>query len=257
MEHRQVLYIPALVFCCIVLLCRPAAAETTDNPGERENRIGVMDTLFWGPEIIVEAQRLSPKDELYNRPGFVALIDLEKRKNRMDDVASLLSRAVGVRIKQYGGLGSFATVSIRGSSSSQVQVYMDGVPLNDALTGTANLSDLALGDITRIEIFRGFSPTIFGSSSIGGTINLVSSKGDEWDGVGIVPSVQSRATAGSFDTRRYLVTLKSRCRRAGLHLHGGFMESRGDFDFFDDNATPENPCDDETSARANAKIASA
>ncbi|MCK4236321.1 MAG: TonB-dependent receptor, partial [Candidatus Krumholzibacteria bacterium] len=153
--------------------------------GKRETKAdgpNMLDTLFWGPEIIVEAKRILPDDEIFNRSNFVVLIDLGKRKDRIEDIASILSRTVGVRVKQYGGLGSFATMSIRGSSSNQVQLYMDGVPLNDAYTGTANLADLPLGDVQRIEIFRGFSPTNFGSSAIGGTVNLVTSGNSDREG---------------------------------------------------------------------------
>ncbi len=235
---------------------RPSAAERS-GAAEAENRTGktnsnVADTLFWAPEIIVNAHRVTPQADLFNRSGFVALIDVERHRDRMEDVPMVLSRSVGVRVKQYGGLGSFATVSIRGSSSNQVQIYMDGVPLNDAYTGIADISDLALGNLKRIEVFRGFSPTAYGSSSIGGTINLVTRGAESIDGSTAVPAIEALASAGSFSTRRYMLTLASRMSLARLHGHISHVQSDGSFTFYDDNATGENPLDDETAARVNS-----
>jgi outer membrane cobalamin receptor len=211
----------------------------------------MIDTLFWGPEIIVEADRITPAQLPLRLSGFVALIDLERNAERLEDAASILARTVGVRVKQYGGLGSYATMSIRGSSSTQVQVYLDGVPLTDAYSGVANLADLSLGDIGRIEVYRGFSPTAFGASSIGGTVNLVSRAPEDWTEIGGIPRLEASLSFGSFDTRRFLLTIDTRAGRAGLHLHGGHMRSAGDFSFEDDNATPENPADDIEAVRLN------
>jgi outer membrane cobalamin receptor len=131
----------------------PAAGKRADSsPATRE---GFLDTLFWTPEILVEANRIGPEENIMSRSGFVAVVNLSSRRHRVEDAASILSRSVGVRVRRYGGLGSFATMSIRGSSSSQVQFYLDGVPLNDPYSGVTDLNDISTGDLDRIEIYRG------------------------------------------------------------------------------------------------------
>lgn len=231
---------------------KPRSRSFTEaGNGTREAAENTADTLYWAPEIVVEAGRLTPRAELFNQSGFVALINVERYRDRMEDIPAVLSRSVGVRVKQYGGLGSFATLSIRGSSSNQVQVYMDGVPLNDAYTGVTDLSDLTLGDLQRIEVFRGFSPTAYGSSAIGGTINLVTRGAGTLDGHTAAPSVDALASAGSFGSRRYMLSLTSRIKTATLHGHISHMRSAGNFEFYDDNATPENQLDNEITARLN------
>jgi iron complex outermembrane receptor protein len=227
-----------------------AAAVRTAEPstaGRSENQNAFADTVFWAPEILVEAERLRPSEELFNRSGFVALIRLDQMHKRMEDASTLLSRIAGIRVLQYGGLGSFATVSIRGSSSNQVSVYLDGVPLNNAYLGVANLSDLPLGDLHRIEIYRGFSPPHLGSSAIGGAINLVSFSGDDDRGPGASISV----SAGSFGTIRYLLSLRSGAWRARFRGHAAHTRSRGDFAFIDDRSTPLNVLDDRVVTRLN------
>src|SRR5262249_18879901 len=82
------------------------------------------------PAVIVTAKRPDFRSDMINRPGFVAMVDVSKRANRVEDLPAILSQLVGVRVTQYGGMGSFATVSVRGSSSSQVRTFLDGVPID-------------------------------------------------------------------------------------------------------------------------------
>jgi iron complex outermembrane receptor protein len=174
-------------------------------------------------------------------------VNLSSRGNRVEDAASILARSVGVRVRRYGGLGSFATMSIRGSSSSQVQFYLDGVPLNDPYSGLADLNDISTGDLARIEIYRGTSPTGFGGSSIGGTVNLVSAAGGEGSGSWL----EAHGSAGSFETRRLTAAVRTPSGPVSFRLGGSYLESMGDFPFTDDNGTPMNPGDDAETVRLN------
>ncbi|MBU8922104.1 MAG: TonB-dependent receptor [Bacteroidales bacterium] len=225
------------------------SGEEKSSKARPEHQPELLDTLFWTPEIVVEGIRTEPSREIMNKSGFVGLVEIDKKENSMADPVMVLARCTGVNIRQYGGLGSFATMSIRGSSSAQVGFYLDGVPLSDAYSGMTNLADFSLGDISSIEIYRGFSPAGFGASSIGGTVNLVSadSNGPTDAGIGI----SGRAAGGSFGSRRYSLSAGSVMGRFDLRAFGGYTESSGDFSFLDDNATPENILDDETSTRTN------
>jgi iron complex outermembrane receptor protein len=209
------------------------------------------DTLYWAPEILVEADRIRPDTDAYHHSGFVALIDMRRHRDRMEDIPSVLARSVGLRVKQYGGLGGFATLSIRGSSSSQVQVFMDGVPLNDAYTGVADLADFSPDGLERIEVFRGFGPAVFGSSAIGGAVNLVTGRDAVRSAAGGTASVRALASAGSFGTRRYLLAVAAPLRFADINGSVSRQRTDGAFTFHDDNATEENPYDDVISERMN------
>ncbi len=225
-----------------------------DHPAEEKQgkeTASILDTLFIGPEIVVEGVRTTPDMEIFSRSGFVGLIRLDKEKNVMSDAAAILSRSTGVSIRQYGGLGGFATMSIRGSSSTQVQFYLDGVPLNDAWSGMTNLADIALGDISRIEIYRGFSPAGFGASSIGGTVNLVPDYGAEPSVDGRFAGIGVAASTGSFGSKGCSLSARAGAGAFRFNCHGGYNRSGGDFTFLDDNSTPENAVDDETVTREN------
>jgi len=227
-------------------------AMETDTPETGTPVIVVNDTLYTLPPIVVRATRVPWGDyEVFMRSGFVAVLDLEGRKDRVEDLSSVLSQTVGVRVRQYGGLGSYATVSIRGSSSNQVDLYLDGMPLNDAYTGVSNLGDLSLDGFETIEIYKGFSPPHLGSSSIGGVINLVTdidrSRGGETSSF----HAEARASRGSFDTSRYILSLWKSTSSVRAFLHGSYLDTKGDFVFLDNKGTPENLADDEETIRTN------
>ena len=226
---------------------RPGHDESGNRGGPADAVHGAADTVYWAPEIVVEAERPDALDRLLDRSGFVAMIELGDANRRFEDAVTILSRLTGVRILQYGGLGSYATVSIRGSSANQVRLFLDGVPLNNAYLGVASIADLPLGDLHRIEIYRGFSPPHLGSSAIGGAINLVSFGGDERES----SRLTAAATAGSFGTERLLASFRSGAGRARIRGHAAYTRSRGDFDFLDDAATPLNPYDDLSATRLN------
>jgi iron complex outermembrane receptor protein len=85
-------------------------------------------------------------------------------------VAEVLRGQVGVQVTETGGLGAPATASIRGATAAQVPVYLAGVPLNDDVAGTADLSRIPLWLIDRVEIYRGNAPLEADRLGLGGAI---------------------------------------------------------------------------------------
>ena len=63
--------------------------------------------------------------------------------------------------------------SVRGSTSSQVAVYVDGVLMNLGSEAAVDLSSIPVDDVERIEVYRGYVPAQFGAQSMGGVINVV------------------------------------------------------------------------------------
>jgi iron complex outermembrane receptor protein len=209
----------------------------------------VPDSIPVMPPIIVTAKRPDFRSDITNRPGFVAMVDMSKRADRVEDLPAILSQLVGVRVTQYGGMGSFATVSVRGSSSSQVRTFLDGVPIDDPYLGVTNIADLPLGGVDRVEVYRGFSPPSLGGAAMGGAVQLVTRMDGTHDA--LLSGVQGSASAGSFDSRREAISLWLKPGQFRFFGHGTHEESAGDFEFVDDNGTQENPDDDRTTTRVN------
>ena len=209
----------------------------------------IPDSMPVMPPVIVTAPRPGTRSDAANRPGFVAMVDVSGRKDRVEDLPAILSQLVGVHVTQYGGLGSFATVSIRGSSSNQVSTYLDGVPVDDPYLGVTNIGDLPLGGVKRVEVYRGFTPPALGSASMGGTVQLVTTMNGSRDA--LLSGADASTSAGSFDTRREAFSCWLKPGRFRFFAHGTHESSAGNFEYVNHNGTPENPDDDATATRIN------
>jgi len=189
-------------------------------------------------EPISEAEQRAPT-------AFVSIVDLTTRADELVTAADVLQEIVGVQVQRFGGLGAFSTISIRGSSANQVPIYLDGIPLSQALDQTVNLADLPLDSLERIEVYRGTVPVGFGGGGIGGVVNLVTKP------PAAEPATEVSAGYGSFETRKVVA---SHTRRAGgfdVLAHVTYLGSKGDFTYTDDNGTEDNPTDDTTESRIN------
>ena len=105
--------------------------------------------------------------------AFATVIDTRSAPTLVETLSDALADTVGVQVRRFGGLGDFTTVSVRGFSPRQVQVYLDGVPLARADNETVDLSDLPLDTVERVEVYRGATPLRFAQSGPGGVINVV------------------------------------------------------------------------------------
>lgn len=162
------------------------------------------------------------------------------------DLAQILDRATGVNIRRYGGLGSFSTLSIRGSTAEQVQVFLDGVPLNSAVGGGVDLGGLPIGGVESVDVYRGAVPARFGGNSIGGVVHI-----------------RTQPLGGKVRTRLHTASGSHGTRQLGASLSGpykgweylglvNYRASRNDFRFWDDNGTEYNAHDDGWARRLNS-----
>ncbi|MCA3378382.1 MAG: TonB-dependent receptor [Roseomonas sp.] len=126
------------------------------------------------PETIVTATRIpTPQERL---PAATTVIDRQIIEERgYVTLADALVSVPGFRIVQNGGPGQQSSGFMRGTNSNHVLVLRDGVPINDASepNGAFNFGNTLLGDIERIEVVRGPVSAIYGTSAIGGVINLI------------------------------------------------------------------------------------
>jgi vitamin B12 transporter len=91
-------------------------------------------------------------------------------------VADALRFVPGVTVKDTGLSGSLQTVALRGATSEQTLVLVDGRPINDPDTGAVDFSSIPVNGISRIEVVAGGASTLYGSSAIGGVINIITAR---------------------------------------------------------------------------------
>ena len=111
-------------------------------------------------------------------------------------VADALENVPGVNVVRYGAFGAATSVGIRGSSSQQVLVLVDGQPMSGAQIDDVNLEQFAVSGIDRIEVVEGGGSTLYGSASIGGVINIITAAQP--------PRSTATLATGSFNEQTYL-----------------------------------------------------
>jgi iron complex outermembrane receptor protein len=178
--------------------------------------------------------------------GFATVIDTRGAPAGVSTVTDALSSAPGVQVRRFGGLGDFSTVSVRGFSPGQVQVYLDGVPLSRAADEVVNLSDLPLDALERVEVYRGVTPLAFAQAGPGGVVNLVPRR------PGAEPLTAASVSGGSFLTRKVNLARSAAQGPWEYLAFAQYLGSRNDFEFENDQGTTADPTDDMLERRRNA-----
>lgn len=125
---------------------------------------------------VVTASRLEePADASVRAVSVITREQIERSGAR--DVAELLRRLPGVQIGRNGGPGQQTSLFLRGTASDHVLVLIDGVPVQSATTGATAFQHIDPETIERIELVRGPASTLYGSSAIGGVIQIFTRKG--------------------------------------------------------------------------------
>jgi iron complex outermembrane receptor protein len=105
----------------------------------------------------------------------IQIINMNKfSKSSALSIDDLLKFEAGIEIQQRGAAGSQADIIIRGSTFQQILILIDGVKLNDPITGHfSGYIPVAPGEIERIEILKGPAAAMFGSEAVGGVIHII------------------------------------------------------------------------------------
>ncbi|MCX6168516.1 MAG: TonB-dependent receptor [Ignavibacteriales bacterium] len=115
------------------------------------------------------------------------------------NVGEALSSIGGSLIKSYGALGSLQSISLRGSTDSQVLVLVDGQRLNNAQQASVDMSTIPIDLIDRIEVVKGGHAALYGSDAVGGVINIITKSMAKKN----LLSYNANGTFGTYNTRVY------------------------------------------------------
>ncbi len=177
--------------------------------------------------------------------GMVTIIDLEDESGSKD-LAEILGRTAGFQVRHHGGLGFAGVPSLRGSSAAQIRIFIDGLPLNDAQSGTVDLSLLPVERFSRAEIHRGVVPGGLGGMGGAGAVNLITrSQADGLDAgvfAGGFGSLGGRMTWGA----------SSNEGDRSILLMGHGRRADNDYQYLDNNQTFLETGDDTVRVRQNA-----
>ncbi len=104
----------------------------------------------------------------------VSAADIEARGAKT--VADAIKTVPGLGISDDGPEGAQKAVSIRGSTTNEVLVLVDGLRVNNAMSGIADLADIPADNIDRIEVLREGGSALYGGDAVGGVVNIITKK---------------------------------------------------------------------------------
>lgn len=110
-------------------------------------------------------------------PHTTIITSREIRASGAVDLPSLLRKEAGFEFSQNGGVGTVSSTFLRGATTNQALVLVDGVRLSNLNFGATALEQLMLDQIERVEIVRGNVSSLYGSGAIGGVIQVFTRAG--------------------------------------------------------------------------------
>ena len=126
----------------------------------------------------------------------------------------------GVRVENNCQNCGFTQVRINGLDGHYSQVLMNSHPVFSALAGVYGLEQIPANMIDRVEVMRGGGSALFGSSSIGGTINIIT-KDPIVNSAEVAHTLTSIGMTDAIDNNTTInASVTTDNRRLGLMIYG-------------------------------------
>ncbi len=236
--HFRLITLP-LILLSLMSFCA-FAEDSEDTYKENEEQESNAPAL---PEVVISDKHRYPELQHSSSAAGTVLLreDFDDAAEKLPEV---LDKQAGVRVTQMGGPGSFSTLAIRGSTSDQVLVIVDGIPINAASGGPVDLSRLPLGNIARIEIYRGMAPVVYGANAIGGVVAITTRNGNSSE-------ISLGAGGGSYGAREARLFTGIPQPTWDMALGLDYSGWEGSFAYENDNGTLFDKSDDREVVREN------
>ncbi len=152
----------------------PAVAQAVLTAGTPASVTVEMTALE--EEIFVSATRSATR--LEDQPLRVEVIDREEIEEKAlmtpGSVAMLLGETTGLRVQVTAPSMGASNVRIQGLRGHYSQLLADGLPLYGAQGDSFSLLQVPPLDLGQVEVIKGVASALYGTSAIGGVVNLVS-----------------------------------------------------------------------------------
>ena len=127
-------------------------------------------------ETIVTISRIEqPLDDVIGSVSQFTAEDI--RQVQPYDLNDMFDLQPGVDVLRSGSRGATSSIQIRGSSSNQSLIMVNGVRIASATSGASTYQLVPPELIGRVEILRGAASALYGSDAIGGVVNITTKAG--------------------------------------------------------------------------------
>lgn len=208
--------------CSLTEFLPAAYAAPTDTAQTASNDADDSLMDFSLDDMTVEAKR--PDWESKLSPGTVNIVRPDEFKGEQKSLPDLLLTVPGVHVREVNGKGQYTTVTMRGSTAAQVGIFIDGVLANLGGDTAVDLSTIPVKNVERIEVYRGYIPSRFGGTFMGGVINIVTKKPETTD-------VSLEVGKSSYGGKRGSMEITAPLGDGSLMVGTNYESSDGDFKY--------------------------
>jgi len=186
MRNRPIWFV---VFSLVSAACSLRAQDAVTSTSTDQEETAESE------EVVVSATRFDiPLDQ---SPASVSVITSENiERKQIERVSDALREVPGLSVVQTGTAGQLTSVFMRGLPSQDMQVLLNGIPINQGLAGQFDFANLMTDDIDRIEVVRGPQSTLYGPRALAGVIQIFTKRGNG------PPTITLNSEVGSYDTFR-------------------------------------------------------
>ena len=158
------------------------------------------------------------------RSGSVTVIEQPDLVARgRTSLAEVVATLPSTTVQDYGNM---VTMAMRGATSEQTLVLLDGVKVNSAQDNLVDVSTLPLVLASRVEVARGGASALYGANAVGGVVNVLTPEPDRL-------SMRTTGGIGSFG-QRYLQAVHTNWSDPVGYLVGfDLARSKGNFTWRD------------------------
>ncbi|MBE2257475.1 MAG: TonB-dependent receptor [Rhodobacteraceae bacterium] len=188
------------------------------------------------PIVVTATRQATRSNELTSDVSVITREEIDQAGQ--STLEQLLARQPGVQYTANGGPGTNSGVFIRGASSNQSIVLIDGQRIGSATTGSAALARIPMDQIERIEILRGPASSLYGADAIGGVIQIFTRQGA---GPTRVNASTGYGTYGTTDTT---VGVSGGTELVSYSLQAGYLDTGSFNAVHNKNNSFYNPDDD-------------
>jgi len=171
-------------------------------------------------EILISAERDSIQDSAFK----ITLSSEQIKNGSARTLGEMLVQIPGIEILEDGAGSGQKRVSIRGSNPNQVLVLLDGIPLNDPITGEADLNLVPLSIIEDVIIQKGGNAAQSGSGSMGGQVEIRTKQL-------LSNEIKIGVNAGSFQAKGFQASLSGSIGRFSAFINYDYQTETGDFPY--------------------------
>ncbi len=182
--------ISAAITFCLTLSGAPALAQTAEEKS-------FLSLYFSEEELVVQSATRSPQALSRVAENMTVVTAAEIERMNAHTLADVLNTVPGVEVAMIAGPGSASSIGILGSTPAHVTVILDGVVINDLWGPRAEIGNIPVQNIEKIEIVKGPASSAWGSA-LGGVVNVITKTGRVVDQGGVLSGSYGNATFGDF-----------------------------------------------------------